>query len=168
MQCGLNIYPLHKGKIMRKSFIMLASLLITLTAIGQERRTPVLSREQELNEAYTNGLFSTMEGTYFDMENDPAAIGANSYLNVLDWLRGRVAGLQVYNVRGTLLPFIRNMPAAIFVDEIRMEAGFLNLLPVNDIAFIKVIKSPYATVWGAPGGVIAIYTKRGEAAEEEE
>lgn len=143
-------------------------ILFAAVALGQERGTPFLPRERQLDERYTHGLFSTTEGTYFDLENDPAAIGAITYINVLDWLRGRVAGLQVYNAQGMLVPFIRNMPAAVFVDEMRMNPGFLNALPVNDIAFIKVIKSPYATFWGAPGGVIAIYTKRGKLAEEED
>jgi hypothetical protein len=168
VQCGLNIYLLHKGENMKKRLFTIAILFLTLTAFAQERRTPVLSREQQLNKEYCSGLFCTIEGTYIDLENDPAAIGANTYINILDWMRGRVAGLQVYNIRGTLVPFLRNLPAAIFVDEIRMDASFLNALPVNDIAFIKVIRSPYATFWGAPGVVIAIYTKRGEVEEEEE
>ena len=151
-----------------KKYLFIAVLFSsTISLFAQERRTAPLSRERSLNDAYTHGLFSTVEGTYFDMENDPAALAANGYRNVLDWMRGRVAGLQVYDIRGTLVPFIRAMPAAVFVDEMRVDAGFLNLLPVADIGFIKVIKSAYASFWGAPGGVIAVYTKRGEAEEDE-
>lgn len=168
VQYGLIIYPLHKGENMKKRIITIAILIFSLAAFAQERRSPVLSREQQMDKERCSGLFCTLEGTYLDLENDPAAIGANSYLNILDWMRGRVAGLQVYNIRGTLMPFLRNLPAAVFVDEMRMDAGFLNALPVNDISYIKVIRSPYATFWGAPGGVIAIYTKRGESDEEEE
>lgn len=125
------------------------------------------SREAELNKKYTTGLFSIPDADYFDLENDPAATSALSYLNVLHWLQGRVAGLQVYHFRDVPVPFIRNSPAAIFVDEMRMDPGYLNLLPIADIAMIKVMKSPTALLWGATGGAIAIYTKRGEAEEEE-
>lgn len=125
------------------------------------------SREAELNKKYTTGLFSIPDADYFDLENDPAATSALSYLNVLHWLQGRVAGLQVYHFRDVPVPFIRNSPAAIFVDEMRMDPDYLNLLPIADIAMIKVMKSPTALLWGATGGAIAIYTKRGEAEEEE-
>lgn len=73
-----------------------------------------------------------------------------------------MAGLQVYEYRNLRIPFLRNMPAAIYVDEIRVDAGYLNALPVADIAMIKVMKTPYAGPWSGPGGAIAIYTKDGE------
>jgi hypothetical protein len=101
------------------------------------------------------------------MENDAAAIGAVAFTNVLDWLQGRVAGLQIYRDNDSRIPFIRNMPAAVFVNEIRVDAGFLNLLPVTDIGMIKIMRTPYAMFWNAPGGAIAIYTKRGGEDEDD-
>jgi hypothetical protein len=64
---------------------------------------------------------------------------------------------------------IRGSVATIFVDEIRMDASFLNSLAVNDIGMIKVIKGPFAGAIGnGGGGTIAIYTIRGEDDDEEE
>lgn len=127
-----------------------------------------MSREEKLNEEYCTGLFKTIDGTYFDMQNDQSAIGAAAYFNVLSWLQGRVAGLQIYSTRNnTLVPYIRNSRAGIFVDEIYVDAGYLNVLPVTDIAMIKIIKGPTAAAFNSPGGVIAIYTIRGEDEEEE-
>ena len=94
------------------------------------------------------------------------AIGANSYLNILDWLQGRVAGLQIRHFRTLRIPFLRNRPAAVFVDEMRVDPGFLDLLPIADIGMVKIMRTPYAPFRGAPGGAIAIYTKRGEGEEE--
>jgi hypothetical protein len=74
----------------------------------------------------------------------------------------------VYNNRNVAAPFIPYSPAAVFVDEMRMGPGYLNVLPVADITMIKVMKTPSVLFRGAPGGAIAIYTKRGEAEEGEE
>lgn len=151
---------------MKQKIFLLFFLFAGVTAFAQVYR-PLPDRKTELNKKYTTGLFSILDADYFDLENDPAAASALAYLNVLDWLQGRVAGLQIYHIRNVPVPFIRNSPAAIFVDEMRMDPGYLNMLPVSDIAMIKVMKSPTAAFWGAPGGVIAIYTKRGESEEAE-
>ena len=82
-------------------------------------------------------------------------------------LNGRVAGLQVYTTRGNLrVPFIRNSKAGIYVDEVQVTPDFLSALSVNDIAMIKVIKGPFVGAVNSPGGVIAIYTIRGEDEED--
>ena len=135
-------------------------LFSSATLFAQGKYSASRTPEQLLNEAYCSPLFSTPDATYFDFVNDNATVGANAYYNVLDWLQGRVAGLQVYNIRGNRIAVIRNSPATIFVDEMRMDASFLNMLPVADIAMIKVIKTPFVGAPGA-GSAIAIYTKRG-------
>ena len=91
-------------------------------------------------------------------------------MNILDWLNGRVAGLQIYISRsGIRVPVIRGSAASIFVDEMRMDPSYLNVLSVNDIAMIKVIKGPFAGAIGnGGGGTIAIYTTRAVDEEEEE
>ena len=76
--------------------------------------------------------------------------------------------MQVYISRsGARIPVIRGSVASIYVDEIKTDASFLNSVSVNDIAMIKVIKGPFV---GAPGngggGVVAIYTLKGDDDEE--
>lgn len=151
---------------MKRQFLTILFLFGSVAAFSQAAYRSQPSREAELNKKYTSGLFSYPDADYFDLENDANATGAISYLNVLDWLQGRVAGLQVYNIRMVKVPFIRNSPAAVYVDEMRVDPGYLNLLPVTDIAMIKVMKTPTALFWGAPGGAIAIYTKHGDEGEE--
>jgi hypothetical protein len=119
-----------------------------------------------LNEQYATGMFKSTDGTIFDIQSE----NVGAYFNILDWLEGRVAGLQVFISRsGIRVPVIRGSAATIYVDEMRMDASFLNLLSVNDIAMIKVIKGPFAGAIGnGGGGTIAIYTIKADDEEEEE
>jgi len=121
-----------------------------------------LSTEEKLNNEYCSGAFKTHEGTIIGLVNENEA--AKSYLNILEWLQGRVAGLQIYYTRyGTSIPFIRNTRASIFVDELPVDAAYLNDLPVADIAMVKIIKQPFVgAVGNGGGGVIAIYTLKGD------
>ncbi|HEX6846667.1 MAG TPA: TonB-dependent receptor plug domain-containing protein [Chitinophagaceae bacterium] len=147
---------------MKKTFLITAFILTALTTMAQRGRY-AKSYQEILNEKYTSGMFKGAEGTLFDIENE----NVQSYFNILDWLEGRVAGLQVFvTSSGIRVPVIRGTVATIFVDEIRMDPSFLNAFSVNDIGMIKVIKGPFAGAFGnGGGGTIAIYTIR---ADEEE
>ena len=147
---------------MKKTFLITAFILTALTTMAQRGRY-AKSYQEILNEKYTSGMFKGAEGTLFDIENE----NVQSYFNILDWLEGRVAGLQVFvTSSGIRVPVIRGTVATIFVDEIRMDPSFLNAFSVNDIGMIKVINGPFAGAFGnGGGGTIAIYTIR---ADEEE
>ncbi|TCJ13577.1 hypothetical protein EPD60_12325 [Flaviaesturariibacter flavus] len=120
------------------------------------------SRIEALEKTYKMALFRGVDGDLFDMESDPAARGAQAYTNILGWLPGRVAGLQVYYYRGIPYPYIRGYLANLYLDELRVDAATINSIPVSDIALVKVMKGPVVIAGGSPGGTIAIYTKRGE------
>jgi len=151
---------------MRKILLIIALITTTIGAMAQTRFSNPKSPKELLNDRYASGLFKSTEGTIFDIENE--TVGA--YFNILDWLEGRVAGLQVFVSRnGVRVPVIRGSVATIFVDEMRMDVSFLNSLPVNDIGMIKVIKGPFAGAIGnGGGGTIAIYTIRADDEEEDE
>jgi len=148
---------------MKKIFLIAALITTTLAVMAQTHVRNSKSPKEILNDRYTGGLFKNAEGTIFDIENE----NVQSYFNILDWLQGRVAGLQVYVSRsGIRVPVIRGSVATIYVDEIRMDPSFLNSLSVNDIGMIKVIKGPFVGAIGnGGGGTIAIYTI---SADEEE
>ncbi len=151
-----------------KKILLLAALFATgFTVTAQVRVSRYAKSQKEiLNDQYASGMFKSADGTIIDVENE----NVQAYFNILDWLEGRVAGLQVFISRnGTRVPVIRGSVATIYVDEMRLDAGFLNSLSVNDIAMIKVIKGPFAGAIGnGGGGTIAIYTFRGEDEEEED
>ena len=148
---------------MKKILLIAALFTTTLAVMAQTRVSNPKSSQELLNDRYASSLFKNAEGTIFDIENE----NVQSYVNILDWLQGRVAGLQIYVSRsGIRVPVIRGSIATIFVDEMRMDASFLNSLSVNDIGMIKVIKGPFVGAIGnGGGGTIAIYTIR---ADEEE
>ncbi|HEU5164677.1 MAG TPA: TonB-dependent receptor plug domain-containing protein [Chitinophagaceae bacterium] len=148
---------------MKKMLLMAALFTATLATMAQTRVRDFKSPKEILNDRYTSGLFRNAEGTIFDIENE----NVQSYINILDWLQGRVAGLQVYVSRnGIRVPVIRGSAATIYVDEMRMDASFLNSLSVNDIGMIKVIKGPFVGAIGnGGGGTIAICTLRGDEEE---
>jgi outer membrane receptor for ferrienterochelin and colicin len=152
---------------MKKILLITALFTIGFSTIAQVNLSRSSKSNTEiLNEQYASSLFKNAEGTVIDVENE----NVQSYFNILDWLNGRVAGLQIYITRtGTRVPVIRGSAATIFVDEIRMDPSYLNFLSVNDIAMIKVIKGPFAGAIGnGGGGTIAIYTIKGDDEEEEE
>ena len=153
---------------MKKLILSTVILLITFASFSQTRLARVKTKEELLNEQYCSGLFRTYEGTYFDLVNDNSTISAKGYNNILDWLEGRVSGLQVYVTRNNeRIPFIRNSRASVFVDEVQVSFDFLSSLSVNDIAMIKIIKGPFAGAINSPGGVIAIYSANGDEEEED-
>jgi hypothetical protein len=143
------------------SFFSLA--IIAQQYPGKDHHSP----QQKLNDEYCTGIFNTADGTIIDLVNDN--ISATGYRNIIEWLPGRVAGLQLYHTRfGTAVPFLRNARASIFVDELPVDAGFMESLPVAGIAIIKIIRQPFAGAIGnGGGGVIAIYTIKGENTEDE-
>ena len=151
-----------------KKILLITTLFIigfsTVAQINLSRSSK--SSKEILNEQYASGLFKNAEGTIMDVEKEHV----QGYLNILDWLNGRVAGLQIYITRsGIRVPVIRGSAASIFVDEIRMDPSYLNMLSVNDIAMIIVIKGPFAGAIGnGGGGTIAIYTIKTNDEEEEE
>ena len=152
---------------MKKLIFISMILAFSVPALAQKRLTQPKSKEEVLNEKYCSGLFNTLNADYFDLLDEQNAASATSYLNVLDWLQGRVAGLRIYTTRYNVrIPFLRNQRASVFVDEVPVSYDYLNMLPVTDIAMIKIIKGPFPAGWGA-GGAIAIYTIRGEDEEEE-
>ncbi|MBL7725809.1 MAG: hypothetical protein JNK27_16845 [Chitinophagaceae bacterium] len=153
---------------MKKVIIVLISGLLFTTVTAQSYRGSNYqpSLEQKLNDMYCSGLFKSTDGSIFEIASVP---GINAYTNILDWLQGRVAGLRVFTNRtGVSVPYIRGGVPGIFVDEMQVSAGYLESLNINDIAIVKIIKTPFFGGFNGGNGAIAIYTLGGEEEEEEE
>ncbi|MBC7873278.1 MAG: TonB-dependent receptor plug domain-containing protein, partial [Ferruginibacter sp.] len=145
---------------MKKLFIILFAGVLILPASAQEYKgARAKSQEEKLNEEYCTGLFKSAEGTILDVSS---STNAGGYTNVLDWLQGRVAGLQIYTSgTGVTIPVIRGTVPGIYIDEIPVSLNSLGILNINDIAIIKVIKNPFYGGFNGSGGAIAIYTLGG-------
>ena len=153
---------------MKKIFLAgLAGLFsVALSAQSYRGDRVIQTPEQKLNDLYCSGLFRSTDGTILDVAS---SISSRGYTNILDWLQGRVAGLQVYtSANGSPYPVIRGNVPGIFVDEIPVQLNFLHFLNLNDIAIVKVIKTPFYGGFNGGGGAIAIYTLGGEEEEDTE
>lgn len=107
-----------------------------------------------------------MTGTYLDFMDPVISSSAMGYRNILEWLPGRVAGLQIYKTRDlVVIPYLRNQRAAVYIDEIPINADVTSFISIPDIAMIKIVRDPFVSGWRGPGGAILIYTK---FVEEEE
>ena len=148
-----------------KNLFFIALTVLCSLGVSAQRSVNHKSPEQQLNDTYCNGLFKTTDGTILDVASNTSA---KSYFNILDWLEGRVAGLQVYTSgRGQSIPVIRGNVPGIYVDEIQVSVSYLQSLSINDIAMIKVIKTPFYGGFNGAGGAIAIYTITVEEEENE-
>lgn len=118
------------------------------------------SDEDKLNQQYTSGLFSSGNARVFDLENDPFALSA---MSVLDYLRGKVAGLQISTggMDGGSVSR-RGSPTDVFLNEMPTDLLQVQNTPMSDIAMIKIFDPPFFGAFGGgAGGAIAVYTKKG-------
>ena len=153
---------------MKKILLLAFTLMLVLSVTAQSYKGSIRHQtiEEKLNQQYCTGLFKSTEGTIFDMT---VTNNTSGYLNILDWLQGRVAGLQIYQSRnGMSIPVIRGTVAGVYVDEMPVNLSYLNAISNADIAMIKIIKSPFMGGFNGAGGAIAIYTFNVEEDEEEE
>jgi hypothetical protein len=150
-------------KNMKTIMISLFACIMGISVQAQDYKSHNnLTTSDKLNEEYCSGLFNTTDGAILDVANDNAA---RAYFNILDWLQGRVSGYQVYKNRfGTSIPVIRGGVPAVFIDEVQVSPSTLNTININDIAIVKIIKTPFYGGFNGGNGAIAVYTK----SEEEE
>jgi hypothetical protein len=117
----------------------------------------VKSLKEKLEEQYTSGFFSGGDGYTFTVDDDPFAKSAT---NVLDYLRNKVAGMQVSG-DGQSVSW-RGSPTSIFLNETNTDISMVENIPMSDVALVKVFRPPFfGASGGGAGGAIAIYTKKG-------
>lgn len=118
----------------------------------------VKSRAEQFNEEYVSGMFRSGNERIISVMDDPTALGNT---NIFNYLQGRVAGLQISPVgfNGGFARW-RGSPVTFFIDEMRVAAQQVSVIPMADIAIVKAYPPPF---FGTPGGggAIAIYTRRG-------
>jgi hypothetical protein len=129
---------------------------------GVEVTSRQKSSAQKMDEEYTSGFFSGGDGYTFIIGDDP---NGASYRTVLDYLQGKVAGLQVSSTGpgGGSLSWRGGTPS-LFVNETNADVSLIQSTPMTDVAMIKVFRPPFfGAMGGGAGGAIAVYTKKGGA-----
>lgn len=114
---------------------------------------------KKLNNELSSPLFRSINETVFDFVNDNQnAVGSQ---NILQYLQGRVAGVQIQMQGGNYTATNRGGTMELYLDEMRVDASQISSIPMTTIAMVKVIKGNFAGNFGGGNGAIAIYTKRG-------
>lgn len=114
---------------------------------------------KKLNDELSSSLFRSIDEIVFDLVNENQ--NAQGSQNILQYLQGRVAGLQIQMQRGNYTATNRGGTMELFLDEMRVDANQISNIPVSNIAMVKVIKENFAGSFGGGNGAIAIYTRRG-------
>jgi len=111
--------------------------------------------KEELDKQLSTGMFSSMNSTIFDFVNEDQHVAGST--NIFDWLQGRAAGLTFQRDNsGVNVPYIRNSPAKLYLDEVQTDPSMIASLPVTNIAMVKIIKGA-----GLIGDAVLIYTMKG-------
>jgi len=120
-------------------------------------KAKVKSLKEKLEEQYTSGFFAGGDGFTFTLEDDPFA---KSAISILDYLKGKVAGLQI-SADGQSATW-RGSETSIFLNESTTDISMVQSISMNDVALIKVFRPPFfGAAGGGAGGAIVIYTKKG-------
>ena len=116
-------------------------------------------KTKKLNKELSSSLFRSSNEMVFDFVNDITNVGGT---DVLQWLQGRVPGLQIsMQPGGAMSAMMRNSPVSIFLDEMNLPASDVSMVSINEVAMIKVIRGSLIGSSGGSNGAIAIYTRRG-------
>jgi len=126
----------------------------TLQEVIVKSRTK--SKDQILEEKYTSGLFAGGDAYSFNMLDDPAA---QSSIDVLSFLQGRVAGLMISGTGSQVSLSWRGSTPDLFLNEMKSDISMVQSINVRDIAMVKVFRPPFFGSIG--GGAVAIYTRKG-------
>ena len=132
---------------------------ITLTI---KKKSPL----QQLEERYTSGLFSGVTDKTIDLVNTAEKISQN---NIFDYIQGRVAGIRIERNGFNYQLFFRqrlsmtggSIPMILYLNEMLADAQMIATIPANQISMIKVFSSFAGAQGNGAGGVLAIYTKKG-------
>lgn len=129
-------------------------MLEAVTVTGRQK-----SKKDLMNEQYTSGMFASNDAFTFLMEDDPTAQGS---MTILNYLQGKVAGLQISGMGQQMSMTWRGAQPALFLNEMQSDVGMIQNLSMADVAMVKVFRPPFfGAQGGGAGGAIAVYTKKG-------
>lgn len=118
------------------------------------------SSVQQLEEKYASGLFSGGSNAKVLDLRDENPTGAD----IFQYLQGRIAGLMISrDAEGYSLTYrqggLSSGNVSLFLDEMPTDASFIESIPVNQIAYVKL----FSNFIGASGNsaTLAIYMKKG-------
>lgn len=128
------------------------SVQIAAVNIKAKKQDP----KEKLNEELSTPMFQSVNSTIFDFVNEDQA--ASGYMDVLQWLQGRAAGLTFQRDQsGNNIPYIRGSQAKLYLDEMQVDANAITSISIGQIAMVKILKGA-----GLIGDAVLIYTRKGD------
>jgi hypothetical protein len=132
-----------------------AKTLEIVKVVGKQK-----TLQEKLDDQMTSGLFKGGDAHIFTTEDDPFAGSAQ---NVLTYLQGKVAGLQISTVGDGSVTW-RGSATSLFLNESNVDIETLQSISMGDVAMIKVFDPPFfGATGGGAGGAIAVYNKKGNS-----
>ena len=152
LQKSINQSNLFRSQLEMQKTKTLATVIVA----GKQK-----SLKDKLEEQYTSGLFSGGFARVFTTEDDPFA---QSAMSILDYLRGKVAGLQITTDGQGGSITRRGSNTDVFLNEMKVDIDMLQSTSMSDVAMIKVFDPPFfGASGGGAGGAVAVYTKKGSS-----
>ncbi|RYU87348.1 hypothetical protein EWM62_16695 [Mucilaginibacter terrigena] len=119
-----------------------------------------VTKNEKVDKVYTSGVFKDGISTNILVGDDPKA---TNYVSLFQYLQGKVPGMTISNPLGNEPSVLwRNDGVAFFLNNFASSAGDIRNTPMMDIDYIKIYDPSMGGAFGAFGGVISVYTKRGK------
>jgi len=152
-----NRFIIEEAERSKPVFDQKVKTLETVTVKGRGK-----SEAQKIDEQYTSGMFSGGDASTFDLTKDPFALSST---DIFTYLQGKVAGLQINTAGSTPSLQWRGSTPSLYLNEMQIDVSALQNTSVSDIAMVKVFRPGSGVGFGGgAGGVIAVYTKKGKEA----
>jgi hypothetical protein len=119
------------------------------------------SKAQQFEKEHVSPLFKDINSKTLNCLDNDQLLRTN---NIWIYIQSQIPGIMFKTNGLTRSAFWRGSPVTFFVDELQMDINNITVQPM-DVALIKVYPPPNGISGRAPGGVIGIYTKRGDQYE---
>ncbi|MDP9079471.1 MAG: hypothetical protein M3O71_18720 [Bacteroidota bacterium] len=119
------------------------------------------SQIQKLDATYATGLFSGGISTNFMVGDDPKAL--NNF-TIFQYLQNKVPGLEIANpLSDNPMAWWRaETPVKFFLNNNKSTIQDIREIGMGEFDYVKIYDPSMGGAFGAPGGVISIYTKKGK------
>jgi hypothetical protein len=156
---------IYKEQLNKEELVKIKTLK-TVTVTTKKK-----TKQEIMDDEYTSGAFSGGNSRTILPEDDPAFLSSQ---NLLNYLQGRIAGLQVDPGSTENAIIWRGEITSLFINEVSQQSisfitgkiaedatSFANI-SMSDVAMVKIFEPPFYGAWGAgPGGAISVYLKKG-------
>lgn len=119
-----------------------------------------VSMKEKVDKVYTSGVFKDGISTNILVGDDPRA---TNYGSLFQYLQGKIPGIRISNPLGGEPSVVwRNDPVSFFLNNFASSLADIRSTPMMEVDYIKIYDPSMGGAFGAYGGVISVYTKRGK------